>query len=317
MPMGKGIKDGTYYVKFVHKVNGSDEWTLLKNADKHYLELQVKGNTATIVNHAPQQDFVVNDVNVQGNMSVGSKQTFTYNITNTGNTYTQEVTFFVNNEIISQIGLNLDPGATDDYVFSWTPAREGTYEIGLATGDGTEIITSQKVTIGEAKSYEMDITIKVDDCEGNQSMGYKVAGNTIKGVMEVTNLGAHDYVDDITCLLYYNGNDGYMYLTNSSIIPAEVKAGETVDVPFEFANLDYSKLYALIVYYNTEGHLSEETISGYYKLIDNSTAIEGIEASGEEQADQPVYNLQGVRMPDGASLPKGIYIRGGKKFVVK
>ena len=102
-----------------------------------------------------------------------------------------------------------------------------------------------------------------------------------------------------------------MYLTNSSIIPAEVKAGETVDVPFEFANLDYSKLYALIVYYNTEGHLSEETI------IDNSTAIEGIEASGEEQADQPVYNLQGVRMPDGASLPKGIYIRGGKKFVVK
>ena len=29
------------------------------------------------------------------------------------------------------------------------------------------------------------------------------------------------------------------------------------------------------------------------------------------------FNLQGVRMPDGASLPKGIYIRGGKKFVVK
>lgn len=317
LSMGDGIKEGTYYVKFVHKVNGSDEWTLMKNADKHYLELQVNGTTATIVNHAPQQDFVVNDVNVQGNMSVGSQQTFTYNITNTGNTYTQKVTFFVNKEIVSQIGLNLDPGATDDYVFSWTPAREGTYEIGLATGDGTEIITSQKVTIGEAKSHELDITIKVDDCEGNQSMGYKVAGNTIKGVMEVKNLGAHDYVDDITCLLYYNGNDGYMYLTNSSIIPAEVKAGETVDVPFEFANLDYSKLYALIVYYNTEGHLSEETISGYYKLIDNSTAIEGIEASGEEQADQPVYNLQGVRMPDGTSLPKGIYIRGGKKFVVK
>ena len=136
LSMGDGIKEGTYYVKFVHKVNGSDEWTLMKNADKHYLELQVNGTTATIVNHAPQQDFVVNDVNVQGNMSVGSQQTFTYNITNTGNTYTQKVTFFVNKEIVSQIGLNLDPGATDDYVFSWTPAREGTYEIGLATGHG-------------------------------------------------------------------------------------------------------------------------------------------------------------------------------------
>lgn len=317
LSMGDGIKEGTYYVKFVHKVNGSDEWTLMKNADKYYLELQVNGTTATIVNHAPQQDFVVNDVNVQGNMSVGSQQTFTYNITNTGNTYTQKVTFFVNKEIVSQIGLNLDPGATDDYVFSWTPTREGTFNVGLATADGTEIITSQDVTIGEAKAYNLSLSFKVDNCTGNEIVDYEVTGNVIKGVMQVTNLGEYDYVDDITCLLYYDGNDNYMYLENSSLIPAEVKAGETVDVPFEFANLNYSKRYALVVYYNTEGHLSERIISGYYKLIDNSTAIEGIEASGEEQADQPVYNLQGVRMPDGASLPKGIYIKGGKKFVVK
>lgn len=317
LTMGTRIADGIYYVKFVHKVNGADAWTLMKNANKYYLELRVNCNTATVINHAPQEDFVVNSVDVQGNKSVGSKQTFTYNITNTGDTYTQGVIFFVNNEIISQIGLNLDPGATDDYVFSWTPTREGTFNVGLATADGTEIITSQDVTIGEAKAYNLSLSFKVDNCTGNEIVDYEVTGNVIKGVMQVTNLGEYDYVDDITCLLYYDGNDNYMYLENSSLIPAEVKAGETVDVPFEFANLNYSKRYALVVYYNTEGHLSERIISGYYKLIDNSTAIEGIEASGEEQADQPVYNLQGVRMPDGASLPKGIYIKGGKKFVVK
>ncbi|HIZ68541.1 MAG TPA: C10 family peptidase [Candidatus Prevotella avicola] len=317
LTMGTRIADGIYYVKFVHKVNGADAWTLMKNANKYYLELRVNGNTATVINHAPQEDFVVNSVDVQGNKSVGSKQTFTYNITNTGDTYTQGVIFFVNNEIISQIGLNLDPGATDDYVFSWTPTREGTFNVGLATADGTEIITSQDVTIGEAKAYNLSLSFKVDNCTGNEIVDYEVTGNVIKGVMQVTNLGEYDYVDDITCLLCYDGNDNYMYLENSSLIPAEVKAGETVDVPFEFANLNYSKRYALVVYYNTEGHLSERIISGYYKLIDNSTAIEGIEASGEEQADQPVYNLQGVRMPDGASLPKGIYIKGGKKIVVK
>lgn len=317
LTMGTRIADGIYYVKFVHKVNGADAWTLMKNANKYYLELRVNGNTATVINHAPQEDFVVNSVDVQGNKSVGSKQTFTYNITNTGDTYTQGVIFFVNNEIISQIGLNLDPGATNDYVFSWTPTREGTFNVGLATADGTEIITSQDVTIGEAKAYNLSLSFKVDNCTGNEIVDYEVTGNVIKGVMQVTNLGEYDYVDDITCLLYYDGNDNYMYLENSSLIPAEVKAGETVDVPFEFANLNYSKRYALVVYYNTEGHLSERIISGYYKLIDNSTAIEGIEASGEEQADQPVYNLQGVRMPDGVSLPKGIYIKGGKKIVVK
>lgn len=316
LTVGTRIADGTYYVKFVHKVNGADAWTLMKNADKYYLELRVNGNTATVINHTPQEDFVVNDVDVQGNMSVGSKQTFTYNITNTGDTYTQGVIFFVNNEIISQIGLNLDPGATDDYVFSWTPTREGSFVVGLATADGTEIITSQQVTIGEAKAYDLSVSFEIDNCTGNEIVGYEVNGNAIKGVMKVTNLGEYDYVDDITCLLYYDGNDGYMYLESYSYIPAEVKAGETADVPFEFANLDYSKRYALVVYYNTEGQLSEETISGYYKLIDPSTGIEGVEADGERK-DQPVYNLRGMRMPDGASLPKGIYIKGGKKFVVK
>lgn len=316
LTVGTRITDGTYYVKFVHKVNGADAWTLMKNADKYYLELRVNDNTATVINHTPQEDFVVNDVDVQGNMSVGSKQTFTYNITNTGDTYTQGVIFFVNNEIISQIGLNLDPGATDDYVFSWTPTREGSFVVGLATADGTEIITSQQVTIGEAKAYDLSVSFEIDNCAGNEIVGYEVNGNAIKGVMKVTNLGEYDYVDDITCLLYYDGNDGYMYLESYSYIPAEVKVGEIADVPFEFANLDYSKRYALVVYYNTEGQLSEKTISGYYKLIDPSTGIEGVEADGERK-DQPVYNLRGMKMPDGASLPKGIYIKGGKKIVVK
>lgn len=317
LSMGDGIKEGTYYVKFVHKVNGSDEWTLMKNADKHYLELQVNGTTATIVNHAPQQDFVVNDVNVQGNMSVGSQQTFTYNITNTGNTYTQKVTFFVNKEIVSQIGLNLDPGATDDYVFSWTPAREGTYEIGLATGDGTEIITSQKVTIGEAKSHELDVTFQFDDAEGSEILGYEVSGNSIKGTMSVTNKGEEDFLDNITCRLYFDGGDHYLYLASSNKIFVEVKARESVDVPFEFSDLDYSKRYMVIVNYMSAGEYAPDIRSSFITLKDNSSGIEGVEVDGEAETDQPVYNLQGVRMPDGVSLPKGIYIKGGKKIVVK
>lgn len=317
LSMGDGIKEGTYYVKFVHKVNGSDEWTLMKNADKHYLELQVNGTTATIVNHAPQQDFVVNDVNVQGNMSVGSQQTFTYNITNTGNTYTQKVTFFVNKEIVSQIGLNLDPGATDDYVFSWTPAREGTYEIGLATGDGTEIITSQKVTIGEAKSHELDVTFQFDDATGSEILGYEVSGNSIKGTMSVINKGEEDFLDNITCGLYFDGGDHYLYLVSSNKIFVEAKAGESVDVPFEFPDLDYSKRYMVIVEYMSAGEYAPDIRSSFITLKDNPSGIEGVEVDGEAETDQPVYNLQGVRMPDGVSLPKGIYIKGGKKIVVK
>ena len=33
--------------------------------------------------------------------------------------------------------------------------------------------------------------------------------------------------------------------------------------------------------------------------------------------DLPVYTLDGIRIADTRNLPKGIYIRNGKKFVVK
>lgn len=47
---------------------------------------------------------------------------------------------------------------------------------------------------------------------------------------------------------------------------------------------------------------------------DDPSGIHGVEVGGMRQ-DGPVYNLQGVRMPEGANLPKGVYIKNGKKFV--
>lgn len=315
--VGKGITDGTYTLRLVHKVNGSEEWTPLKNADKYYLEMQVNRNNATVTNRAPHSGIAVNSMDLQGNLSVGSQQTFTYSITNTGDTYTQNIAFLVNSDLVSAIGLNLDPGNTDDYIFSWTPDRKGTYRVSLADATTGEIFHSEQVTIGEMKTQELDATFQFDDATGSEVFGYEVSGNSIKGTMSVINKGGEDFMDYITCGLYFDGGDHTLYLATSNTIFVEVKAGESVDVPFEFPDLDYSKRYMLIVDYKSAGEYAPDIRSSFVTLKDNSTAIEGIEASGEAEADQPVYNLQGVRMPDGASLPKGIYIKGGKKFVVK
>lgn len=47
------------------------------------------------------------------------------------------------------------------------------------------------------------------------------------------------------------------------------------------------------------------------------TAINGITTDGIEGADAPVYNLQGMKMQNADNLPAGIYIKGGKKYLVK
>lgn len=47
-----------------------------------------------------------------------------------------------------------------------------------------------------------------------------------------------------------------------------------------------------------------------------TTGIDEVKASPTQVDDEAVYNLSGIKM-DADNLPKGIYIRGGKKFIVK
>ena len=52
-------------------------------------------------------------------------------------------------------------------------------------------------------------------------------------------------------------------------------------------------------------------------LTEEETGIENIEAENANSNDAPVYNINGMKMQDVDNLPKGIYIKGGKKFIIK
>lgn len=54
----------------------------------------------------------------------------------------------------------------------------------------------------------------------------------------------------------------------------------------------------------------------YVELPGTTTGIGSVNVDKNNKADNAVYNLQGQRV-DGKSLPKGIYIKNGKKFIVK
>ncbi|MDE5735106.1 MAG: hypothetical protein K2H83_08220, partial [Duncaniella sp.] len=49
----------------------------------------------------------------------------------------------------------------------------------------------------------------------------------------------------------------------------------------------------------------------------DSSALPDIIAPGEENGDTRVFNIMGMEMTDTDNLAPGIYIRGGKKFLVK
>lgn len=84
-------------------------------------------------------------------------------------------------------------------------------------------------------------------------------------------------------------------------------------------------IFSTTVYENAALYVPEGSISSYentapwwffYNISPIPTAIDGVEMDAED-ADAPVYSLSGVRMQSTDNLPKGVYIRNGKKFMVK
>lgn len=111
----------------------------------------------------------------------------------------------------------------------------------------------------------------------------------------------------------FNGKGGY--------IPSEIKAGEPIDFTFDFAlpsgiaEVNNTKVCLMLIDANTGEYLNAAVFS------DIATAVDGICAEDVKVAD--IYDLAGrIVMRDAAvsdlsTLQPGIYIRAGKKFIVR
>ncbi len=109
----------------------------------------------------------------------------------------------------------------------------------------------------------------------------------------------------------FNGKGGYL--------PAEIKAGETIDFTFDFAlpssvaDVNKTKVCLMLVDANTGKYINAVVTD------DITTAVAGINADQAATAD--VFDLAGrivmrnASLSDLSGLEPGIYIRAGKKFI--
>lgn len=82
--------------------------------------------------------------------------------------------------------------------------------------------------------------------------------------------------------------------------------------------MDVSHVSIISLWAGTEGAIdvADMYLTNNDDYSSETTSISSVPTITVEE-DEAVYNLQGIRMPDTDNLPKGIYIRGGKKFVIR
>ena len=221
---------------------------------------------------------------------------------------------FVDSELRTVVSLNPEPptgsGISSTYTYNHATlyVPEDSYWAYAYTKGWGEFVHMKEIAISD-EALASSKAYMIADAKGCNYTVYDAGRDELVNV-EYT--FALDEENEGACwTVMKDGGESYLYNIGAKKFAAMNEDGKLSlsDAP---VNLDIA---------TTESGLSINGNARMFVLNDNVdvdvTAINGITADGIEGADAPIYNLQGMKMQDSDNLPKGIYIKGGKKFMVK
>lgn len=133
------LTDGTYCLRGISRMVGSEEWLADENSDRNYIELVVNGDEM-LVNVKPGQGtkLIVNSLKLEGATVSGEWQKVVYSITNTGNDFYGETYMFVDGVRSSGNTISIRAGETADIYYKYKSTGEpGNHEFILSYATNT------------------------------------------------------------------------------------------------------------------------------------------------------------------------------------
>ena len=229
-----------------------------------------------------------------------------------------------NYQLLTGGGTNLDPGETGEVILEYTPQRSGTFNFVLSGSrdncDKPLYTFNVEVRAVSIATVEISAEIFVDGAEKQLDGTNKIEGSVLKGVVRLTNNGTEIYEDDVNIVLC-ESSDGKTFSPQKYKTSAvSIENEKTVDVTFDFADINIGYYYAIVVYAIERGeakalNLAEGKLSNssVFFLLGDDTGIDGI-ANNEGSTD--VYDLRGIKIGKLANmqdLPVGVYIVNHRK----
>ena len=333
--------DGKYQIRFRAKESNKAgvEWATCWGGFDCWIDLDVKGLTMTTSCHGAKTDeepykFDVKKVTIGDTKQQGKVMRMKVDLTSKNNTSNAPIflwgtTSEDQNEpsvLITGVGTNLNPNETGVVELEYTPQRSGEFTFYLS-GSYEELkdtLYTFKVDVAEMSMADvvMNYTMSVDNAEQLSDGSFTVAADRLKGSVIITNNGTETYEDALYIILLKsstNEKTQSYYADDQIVNGVSVPVGDSVVLPFEFANLLKEQYYALrvgAVEKGTHKYLKGFTISDIYYVVGDT----GIDAIMLDAPDAEVFDIRGVRLGKASelkSLPKGVYIINKKKVINK
>ena len=336
--IGHNLSDGEYQIRVLCRESDTTEWAWAIESLCRYIQVTIDGKTMKTATYGKEVeadvcDFIVNSVECSESPRVGKAMTIKINLTDKNKTGNSPIFLWgsasINKgkgdyQLLTGGGTNLDPGETGDVVLEYTPQRSGTFNFVLSGSrdncDKPLYTFNVEVRAVSIANVEISAEIFVDGAEKQLDGTNKIEGSVLKGVVRLTNNGTGIYEDDVNIVLC-ESSDGKTFSPQKYQTSAvSIEKEKTVDVTFDFADINIGYYYAIVVYAIERGEAKALNLadgklsnSSVFFLLGDDTGIDGI-ANNEGSTD--VYDLRGIKIGklcNFQNLPVGVYIINHRK----
>ena len=308
-PFGNGLPNGSYKIKPVCSLPGTNEWQPMIESDRFYVEATINGDWVTMTNH-PIVDLQSMNFEFTGGEKVGlAEQCHVTVKNNSADRFSGKLYLYVDNEQFDEysefttvVEAEIPAGGTKVITFNFTPKNAGTKSAHLSIYDTSSwnpgIPGTGSVNIAGSVTYPMNLSVDINALNADEDMN--IYDSHIKFKVDVTNNNTEgEYNRYILAPLFIvdENNHGTMvtYLSRNVVIPA----GETQTFYFEFDNLAFGSVYALNIFGRNENEQTTNLVppggSKFYTINRGMVVWDG---NGNRVGYKP-YN--GIRVPDNAA----------------
>ncbi len=255
--LGANLPDGTYTIKGLYRLSGSEEWLPQKNADQHAITAVINGNSMTLTNaEQPTIKLAGTGITATGTLEPNNLITLSTNITNSGTGFFNGYLYlFVNGSKAGGKVFELEGGQTAPFSIEYTPNFTGTAPVKICTDEaGTNVIAEGTLTIqqGAAATSNVDLSLPTTiinlSSDGKYVYGTKLHLKTV-----ATNNTATPYSGRMGIQLYKWTRDdsgvGYSYSGIDAYQNFSVPANGTQEVYLTADGLEEGAEYSLSVFY--------------------------------------------------------------------
>lgn len=328
--LGKNLANGTYYLKPLGHQKGATEWLLCNNYINFIVTMTINGNNATLTyKEFKYNKFKTSNISINEKAVVNTKVPFKFNVKNIGTGFACDIYVVVDTEDVTSIPANLDPGEDEDFSVDLSFKTTGKHYITLAlkgyNSQSKEYVydfISEAVmcVVVDEEICPLDVTATLlTPATKNGGIYYT---NTENCEIEVTytNNNTTAYNSVVGVYRGFDDNGTLKYYTNPTQCNAFIEPNSSFKQTFTFTLEEGAKLYYIPTYKISS---TEWKNWSYNQWINESITIcfdptaTSIRNIPNIDTTTPLYSIDGRHVGTSSPLRPGIYIRNGKKFVVK